>query len=62
MTAVQIAFQRGYITASERDRTFAVMHQLGLALWHDACSNIPMLLRVSNLADCLVDMHLPSLP
>ena len=42
----QIAYQRGYITASERDRTLAVMQRLGLALWHDTCNDTAMLLRV----------------
>ena len=45
--AVQIAYQRGMITAAERDRTYAVMHRLGLALWHDVCNNLPMLLQVT---------------
>ena len=44
---MQIAYQRGMITTSERDRTYAVMQRLGLALWHETCNNMPMLLRVS---------------
>ena len=35
---VQLAFQRGYITAEERSRVFDVMRHLGLALWHEVCS------------------------
>ncbi|KAK9791618.1 hypothetical protein WJX73_001579 [Symbiochloris irregularis] len=47
--STQIAYQRGMLTMSERDRTFAVMRSLGLELWHDSCNNMPMLLK--GLAD-----------
>lgn len=35
---LQLAFQRGCITAEERSRVFGVMRQLGLALWHEVCT------------------------
>lgn len=35
---LQLAYQRGYITAEERSRVFGVMRSLGLALWHEVCT------------------------
>ena len=42
----QLAYHRGMISLTDRNRVFNVMEGLGLALWHDSCSNLPMLLRV----------------
>ena len=47
---LQIAYNRGMITAADRDRTYAVMQRFGLALWHETCNNMPMLLQVQSLA------------
>ena len=46
---MQIAFQRGMISAAERDRTYAVMQRLGLSLWHETCNKTDMLLQVCHL-------------
>lgn len=35
---LQLAYQRGYISAEERQRVFGVMRQLGLAIWHEVCT------------------------
>ncbi len=35
---LQLAYQRGYISAEERRRVFGVMRQLGLAIWHEVCT------------------------
>lgn len=35
---LQLAFQRGLITAEERARVFGVMRSLGLAIWHEVCT------------------------
>ena len=46
----QLAYHRGMISLADRTRVFSVMKGLGLALWHDSCSDLPMLLRVSQPA------------
>lgn len=46
---LQLAFQRGCITAEERSRVFGVMRQLGLALWHEVCT-LDVLMQVLLLA------------
>ena len=35
---LQLAYQRGHISAEERQRVFGVMRQLGLAIWHEVCT------------------------
>ena len=42
----QLAYHRGMLTLTDRNRVFNVMEGLGLALWHESCSDLPMLLRV----------------
>ena len=43
---MQLAYQRGMLTLSERERVFKVMSNLGLALWHDVCDDHDMLWQV----------------
>lgn len=49
---LQLAYQRGFISADERRRVFGVMRQLGLAIWHDVC-NVDVLMQVGLLCLCL---------
>lgn len=49
---MQLAFQRGLITANERDRVYKVMLDLGLALWDEVCT-VPMLMKVRQLGVCV---------
>ena len=48
----QLAHQRGMLSLADRNRVFNVMEGLGLSLWHDSCSDLPMLLRVGPLTAC----------
>lgn len=50
---LQLAFQRGFITAEERARVFGVMRSLGLALWHEVCT-LDVLMQVLLTLHCLV--------
>ena len=49
---LQLAYQRGFISADERRRVFGVMRQLGLAIWHDVCT-VDVLMQVGLLCLCL---------
>ena len=49
----QLSFNRGLISGHERDRIFRCMEGLGLALWHESCSDLPMLLRVCTCSTCV---------
>ena len=53
----QLAYQRGYINADERRRVFGVMRQLGLALWHNVCTD-DVLMQASVTLDCKTYLHM----
>ena len=51
------------ISLKDRNRVFHTMQGLGLQLWHESCSNLPMLLRALDDAVRARDgaQHLPTM-
>ena len=59
----ELAYHRGMISLKDRNRVFHTMQGLGLQLWHESCSNLPMLLRALDDAVRARDgaQHLPTM-
>ena len=59
---LQLAYARGYLSLSQRDRVFGVMRGLRLPFWHQVCCT-ELFIKVGVPASCYLLAHLQlSLP